>query len=155
MFISVILNNESDLMRLIIQSIKNDLTSRNPIFINLALQCIANIGNREMADAFAHDIPKLLVSGDTLDSVKQSAALCLLKLLRTCPDVMPTGEWTTRIIHLLNDQHLGVVTAACSLIDILVKRNPDEYKACVSLAVSRLSRIVTSTYTDFQVSLIF
>ncbi len=43
-----------------------------------------------------------------------------------------------------------MVTAATSLIDILVKRNPDEYKACVSLAVSRLSRIVTSTYTDFQ-----
>jgi AP-2 complex subunit alpha len=82
--------------------------------------------------------------------VKQSAALCLLKLLRTNPDIMPTGEWTTRIIHLLNDQHLGVVTAASSLIDILVKRNPDEYKACVSLAVARLSRIVTSTYTDFQ-----
>ena len=150
LFISVILNHESDLMRLIIQNIKNDLSSRNPIFITLALQCIANIGNREMADAFAHDIPKLLVSGDTLDSVKQSAALCLLKLIRTAPELMPTGEWTTRIIHLLNDQHLGVVTAACSLIDILVKRNPDEYKACVSLAVSRLSRIVTSTYTDFQ-----
>ena len=63
---------------------------------------------------------------------------------------MTSGEWTTRIVHLLNDQHLGVVTAASSLIDILVKRNPEEYKACVSLAVSRLSRIVTSTYTDFQ-----
>ncbi len=87
---------------------------------------------------------------DTLDSVKQSAALCLLKLLRTNPDIMTSGEWTTRIVHLLNDQHLGVVTAASSLIDILVKRNPEEYKACVSLAVSRLSRIVTSTYTDFQ-----
>ena len=63
MFISVILNHESDLMRLIIQNIKNDVSSRNPIFINLALQCIANIGNKEMADAFASDIPKLLVSG--------------------------------------------------------------------------------------------
>ena len=31
-----------------------------------------------------------------------------------------------------------------------MKRNPEEYKACVSLAVARLSRIVTSTYTDFQ-----
>lgn len=63
LFISVILNHESDLMRLIIQNIKNDVSSRNPIFINLALQCIANIGNKEMADAFAQDIPKLLVSG--------------------------------------------------------------------------------------------
>ena len=60
------------------------------------------------------------------------------------------GEWTSRIIHLLNDQHMGVVTAAGSLIDALVKKNPEEYKGCISLAVSRLSRIVTSSYTDFQ-----
>lgn len=76
-----------------------------------------------------------------MDVVKQSAALCLLRLLRTAPEVVTDGEWTSRIIHLLNDQHLGVVTAAASLIDALVKRNPDEYKGCVSLAVSRLSRV--------------
>ena len=68
LFISVILNHESELMRLIIMNIKNDVTSRNPIFINLALQCIANIGNKEMADAFATDIPKLLVSGLVINS---------------------------------------------------------------------------------------
>ena len=33
---------------------------------------------------------------------------------------------------------MGVVTAATSLIDALVKKNPDEYRGCVSLAVSRL-----------------
>ena len=55
--------------------------------------------------------------------------------------MIPGGEWTTRIIHLLNDQHMGVVTAAVSLIDALVKKNPDEYKGCVALAVSRLSRV--------------
>lgn len=76
-----------------------------------------------------------------MDVVKQSAALCLLRLLRTSPEVIPSGEWTSRIIHLLNDQHLGVVTAAASLIEALVKRNTDEYKGCVSLAVSRLSRV--------------
>ena len=81
------------------------------------------------------------VNRDTMDVVKQSAALCLLRLLRTCPEVIPSGEWTSRIIHLLNDQHLGVVTAAASLIEALVKRNADEYKGCVSLAVSRLSRV--------------
>ena len=36
---------------------------------------------------------------------------------------------------------MGVVTAAVSLIDALVKKNPDEYKGCVALAVSRLSRV--------------
>jgi len=152
LFISVLMNSNSDLMRLIIQSIKNDLTSKNPIHVNLALQCIANIGiGREMAETFAPEIPRLLVSGDTIDVVKQSAALCLLRLFRAMPEMTLSSEWTSRIIHLLNDQHMGVVTAAVSLINSLVQKNPDEYKGCVSLAVSRLSRIVTaSSYTDFQ-----
>ncbi|XP_054708680.1 AP-2 complex subunit alpha-2-like [Uloborus diversus] len=150
LFISVLMNANNELMRLIIQSIKNDLSSRNPIHVNLALQCIANIGSREMAETFGSEIPKLLVSGETIDLVKQSAALCLLRLLRTMPEIIPSGEWTTRIIHLLNDQHMGVVTSAVSLIDAFVKKNPEEYKGCVSLAVSRLSRIVTASYTDLQ-----
>lgn len=41
-----------------------------------------------------------------MDSVKQSAALCLLRLNRTSPDLVAMGEWTTRVVHLLNDQHL-------------------------------------------------
>lgn len=43
---------------------------------------------------------------DTMDSVKQSAALCLLRLYRTSPDLVPMGEWAARVVHLLNDQHL-------------------------------------------------
>ena len=43
---------------------------------------------------------------DTIDAVKQSAALTLLRLLRNSPDVIQMGEWTSRIIHLLNDQHM-------------------------------------------------
>ncbi|XP_059150654.1 AP-2 complex subunit alpha-2-like [Physella acuta] len=150
LFISVLVGASNELMKLVIQSIKNDLSSRNPIHINLALHCMANIGSREMADSVGSDIPKLLVSGDTIDSVKQSAGLTLLRLLRASPDMIPIGEWTSRIIHLLNDQHMGVVTSATSLIEALVRKNPEEYKACVSLAVSRLSRIVTASYTDLQ-----
>uniref|UniRef100_A0AC34QT89 AP-2 complex subunit alpha n=1 Tax=Panagrolaimus sp. JU765 TaxID=591449 RepID=A0AC34QT89_9BILA len=150
LFISVLINLNSDLIKLIIQSIKNDIQSRNPVHVNLALQCISNIGSRDMCEAFADDLPKLLTSGDTVDSVKQSAALCLLKLFRTSNDVVTPNETAARIVHLLNDSHLGVVTSAVSLIEALSKKWPEEFKGCVSLAISRLSRIVTSTYTDLQ-----
>ncbi|XP_069037879.1 AP-2 complex subunit alpha-2 isoform X2 [Lepisosteus oculatus] len=150
LFISVLVNSNSELIRLINNAIKNDLSSRNPTFMNLALHCIANVGSREMAEAFAADIPRILVAGDTMDSVKQSAALCLLRLNRTSPDLVPMGEWTSRVVHLLNDQHLGVVTAATSLITTLAQKNPEEFKTSVSLAVARLSRIVTSASTDLQ-----
>ena len=53
-------------MRLIIQGIKNDLVSRNPIFVSLAMQCIANIGGQEMLENVKMDIPKLLISGFVL-----------------------------------------------------------------------------------------
>ncbi|XP_077901405.1 AP-2 complex subunit alpha-2 isoform X1 [Ictidomys tridecemlineatus] len=150
LFISVLVNSNSELIRLINNAIKNDLASRNPTFMGLALHCIANVGSREMAEAFAGEIPKILVAGDTMDSVKQSAALCLLRLYRTSPDLVPMGDWTSRVVHLLNDQHLGVVTAATSLISTLAQKNPEEFKTSVSLAVSRLSRIVTSASTDLQ-----
>ncbi|XP_054528602.1 AP-2 complex subunit alpha-1 isoform X3 [Pan troglodytes] len=150
LFISVLVNSNSELIRLINNAIKNDLASRNPTFMCLALHCIANVGSREMGEAFAADIPRILVAGDSMDSVKQSAALCLLRLYKASPDLVPMGEWTARVVHLLNDQHMGVVTAAVSLITCLCKKNPDDFKTCVSLAVSRLSRIVSSASTDLQ-----
>uniref|UniRef100_A0A8C9P3W0 AP-2 complex subunit alpha n=1 Tax=Spermophilus dauricus TaxID=99837 RepID=A0A8C9P3W0_SPEDA len=139
LFISVLVNSNSELIRLINNAIKNDLASRNPTFMCLALHCIANVGSREMGEAFAADIPRILVAGDSMDSVKQSAALCLLRLYKASPDLVPMGEWTARVVHLLNDQHM------VSLITCLCKKNPDDFKTCVSLAVSRLSRIVSST----------
>ncbi|XP_037606900.1 AP-2 complex subunit alpha-2-like isoform X3 [Sebastes umbrosus] len=150
LFISVLVNSNSDLIRLINNGIKNDLSSRNPTYMNLALHCIANVGSREMAEAFASQIPSILVAGDTMDSVKQSAALCLLRLNRTSPDLVPMGDWTARVVHLLNDQHLGVVTAAASLITTLAQKSPEEFKTSISLAVARLSRIVTSASIDLQ-----
>uniref|UniRef100_A0A674BK20 AP-2 complex subunit alpha n=1 Tax=Salmo trutta TaxID=8032 RepID=A0A674BK20_SALTR len=149
LFISVLVNSNSELIRLINNAIKNDLSSRNPTFMCLALHCIANVGSREMAEAFAGEIPRILVAGDTMDSVKQSAALCLLRLYKASPDLVLMGEWTSRVVHLLNDQHMGVVTAAISLITCLSSKNPDEFKTCVSLAVSRLSRVCVSS-TDLQ-----
>ncbi len=142
----------------------------------------------------SHD--PLPCSRDTIDFVKQSAALCLLKLFRSSADVLPPGEFSSRIVHLLNDSHLvgsdsshrscgienafsphegiilepdlicpwmlpcsfaltsrilqGVVTAASSLIEALSKKWPDDYKGCVSLAISRLSRVRESPIADAE-----
>uniref|UniRef100_A0A8C3SF88 Clathrin/coatomer adaptor adaptin-like N-terminal domain-containing protein n=1 Tax=Chelydra serpentina TaxID=8475 RepID=A0A8C3SF88_CHESE len=63
LFISVLVNSNSELIRLINNAIKNDLASRNPTFMCLALHCIANVGSREMAEAFASEVPRVLVAG--------------------------------------------------------------------------------------------
>ena len=76
-FVNTYVNNfkGNDLIKLIIQNIKNDLSSRNPVHVNLALHCIANVGTPEMAEAFFSEIPKLLISKEDIDSVKQRLAL--------------------------------------------------------------------------------
>lgn len=40
-----------------------------------------------------------------------------------------------------------MVTAAVSLITCLCKKNPDDFKTCISLAVSRLSRVSEGAVT--------
>eukprot|EP00118_Oscarella_pearsei_P024968 m.307223 g.307223 ORF g.307223 m.307223 type:complete len:956 (+) comp42034_c0_seq1:137-3004(+) len=150
LFISVLVSAHSDLMKLIIQSIKHDLASKNAIYINLALTCVADMANPEMGEALAQDIPKFVVAGDVTDGVKQNAILCMLKLFRTVPHIVPMGEWASRVMQLLTDKHLGVVTSACSLIHVLSTRSPEDSKACVQLAINRLSRIVTTTFNDLQ-----
>lgn len=69
LFISVMISAHNDLMKLVIQAIKNDLSSRNPIHVTLALQCVANIGSREMAEGLGTEIPKLLVSGYVYNTI--------------------------------------------------------------------------------------
>ncbi|XP_063689547.1 AP-2 complex subunit alpha-like isoform X6 [Bolinopsis microptera] len=145
LFISVMMHHSNDLYKLVIQAIKNDLSSKDPVHICLALTCIANIGTPEMAEEIGDEVPKILTSPDTLHGVKKCAALCLLRLFELKSDKFTHTELSSRLIALLSDQHLGVVTSACSLIQALVTFTPGDYKGCVSLAVSRLSRIVSST----------
>ncbi|XP_006802381.1 AP-2 complex subunit alpha-2-like [Neolamprologus brichardi] len=152
LFISVLVNSNSDLIRLINNAIKNDLASRNPTFMNLALHCIANVGSREMAEAFASEIPRVLVAGFVLKHVLASSGSFNISLFVLVMNLfrVSCGRRRSRVVHLLNDQHLGVVTAATSLITTLAQKNPDDFKTSVSLAVARLSRIVTSASIDLQ-----
>lgn len=155
LFLSVLLPpaQDGELLKLLTQSVRNDLVSRNSVHVQLALQCIANLAGscRAIGEAFgSSEIARLLVAGDAGDGVRQSAALCLLALLRALPEQAPGVEWSGRLGALITDSHLGVVTASTSLLEALARRNPDEYKTCVPVAVSRLSRLAQASCTDLQ-----
>ena len=79
-----------------------------------------------------------MISKEDIDQVKQSAALCMLRLYRAAPDLLPNGDWQNRVVHLLNDSHLGVVTAASSLIHALAEGNPEAYSSAVGFAINRI-----------------
>ena len=178
---SLLLQEHEDLLRLIIQAIKNDLSGKNEIFQCLALVCIANVGGQEFAESLAPDVQKLLVAGYVWDhrlvfgmsrdcgpdiglsrvgvltfsprpspcslsraskaSVRKKAALCLLRMFRKYPEIMSSDSWATRIINLLEDKHMGVVTSVLSLLLGLVAQDPQGYEDAVPKAIKLLTKV--------------
>ena len=93
-------------------------------------------------NVYAYFMPPLLHTlthshphSDTNNGVKQTAALCLLRLLRVNPRLIPIDQHAARIVQLLNDRHFGVVTSACSLLEELAHINSVGFMDCVSIAV--------------------
>ena len=70
------------------------------------------------------------------DETKLEKVLELVCKWRSTLHILYTQSYKIEKLHFQ-----GVVTAAVSLIETLAKKTPDEYKGCVSLAVSRLSRV--------------
>ena len=62
LFVSVIFGENHDLMPLVIQAIRLDLQSPNSVFKTLAMQCVANIGSKQMAAQIGPEIPVLLTA---------------------------------------------------------------------------------------------
>jgi AP-2 complex subunit alpha len=60
--VTLLLNENSDLLRLVINSIRKDLDDNNEVFQCLALHAIANIAGRDMAESLANDVERVLVS---------------------------------------------------------------------------------------------
>ncbi|EJU02005.1 AP-2 adaptor complex subunit alpha [Dacryopinax primogenitus] len=146
--VTLMLTENSDLLRLVVNSIKKDLDDRWDVVNCLALQTIANIGGDEMAEALAPDVHKLMISPTSNNFVKKKAALALLRMYRKYPQVIPAQEWALRIISLMDDSDLGVVVAVTSLVLALAQDFPEAYETSYQKAVDRLYKLVVGHQYD-------
>ncbi|RDB28424.1 AP-2 complex subunit alpha [Hypsizygus marmoreus] len=154
--VTLLMHENSDFLRLVVNSIRKDLDGNNEIDNCLALHAIANVGGSEMAEALAEDVHRLLISPTSQTFVKKKAALTLLRLYRKHPDVIPATEWALRIVSIMDDPDLGVVICVTSLVMALAQDNLDAYAVCYTKAVDRLNRLVieheyAATYAYYKV----
>jgi len=63
---SVLLNENHEFLRLVINSVREDIISRSEIFQCLGLSFVANVGGREFADALAGTSPHFPNPADCL-----------------------------------------------------------------------------------------
>ncbi|KAH9571656.1 hypothetical protein CY35_02G105700 [Sphagnum magellanicum] len=141
---SCLLNENHDFLRLVINTVRNDIIGRNETFQCLALTMVGNVGGREFSESLAPDVQKLLISNSCRPLVRKKAALCLLRLYRKNPDVVNVEGWSQQMVQLLDERDLGVLTAVMSLLVALVASNPDGYTNCLSKCVYILERLTKS-----------
>lgn len=154
--ITLLMHENSDIVRLVVNSIRKDLDEINEVNNCLALHAIANIGGVEMAEALAGDVHRLLISPTSRSFVKKKAALTLLRLYRKHPEVIPAEDWALRIIAIMDDDNLGVALAVTSLVMTMAQDHPDAFASSYQKAVLRMHRIVvendfTSEYVYYKI----
>ncbi|KAL4243520.1 AP-2 complex subunit alpha [Abortiporus biennis] len=154
--VTLLMHENSDFLRLVVNSIRKDLNENNEIYNCLALHAIANVGGQEMAEALAEDVHRLLISPTSQNFVRKKAALTLLRLYRKHPEVIPAAEWALRIVALMDDSDLGVVICVTSLVMALAQDHLDAFAVCYQKAVDRLHRLViehefAATYMYYKV----
>jgi len=155
---TLMLHEHSELLLMVVNSIKKDLEETNEYNNCLALHAIANVGSNEMAETLAPSVYRLLISPfvpasppETISTpnvffrtspnfVKKKAALTLLRLYRKYPEVIPAAEWAQRIISIMDDFDLGVVVSVTSLVMAMAQENLDAFSVCYQKAVDRLQK---------------
>uniref|UniRef100_A0A1D1XEC3 AP-2 complex subunit alpha n=2 Tax=Anthurium amnicola TaxID=1678845 RepID=A0A1D1XEC3_9ARAE len=138
---SCLLNENNDFLRMVINTVRNDIIGRNETFQCMALTMVGNIGGREFAESLAPDVQKLLISSSCRPLVRKKAALCLLRLYRKTPDVVNIDGWSDRMTQLLDERDMGVLTSVMSLLVALVSNNMDAYWNCLPKCVKILERL--------------
>lgn len=139
--VTLFLHEQHELLHLVVNSIRKDLGDHNELNNCLALHAIANVGSKEMGEALAEDVHRLLISPTSKSFVKKKAALTLLRLYRKVPSIV-RPEWNERIIAIMDDADMGVALSVTSLVMALAQDDPDQYKGSLVKAAQRLRKVV-------------
>jgi len=140
--VSLLLIEHTDLLRLCIQSITNDLDSNDDIAQCLALTCVANVGGNEFAESLSSQVTRLVTSNMSRNFVRKKAALCLLRLIRQSPECCPPHSEAKGILSILDHQNVGVVQCMMSLLLGLATYDPDPYRSGCGKVISLLRQFV-------------
>ena len=138
---SILLNQAPDLMELIHNALRNDMISGNHEAKSLALQCVANMGNPDLANTVSPIVYDMLTDAEESANVRKKAALCLLRVLRATQKPCPE-KWYEGIFNCFNVQHIGLLMASSSLILSLASRNAQKCLPVVGRTIMILETLV-------------
>lgn len=144
--LTLLLNEQAEVLTLVTNSLKLDLTNSNQYIQALALIAIGNLATQDMARDLISDVEKLLRSNNAY--LRKKAALATVRLLKKEPDLLEGME--DRIVALLKDRSHGVLITGIQLIMEVMRELPntkDEYAKLVPSLVRLLRNFLSMGYS--------
>ena len=135
----LLLDEETELLMMVTNSLRQDLTHLNQFVVGLALSALGNVGSAQMGRDLAPDIEALLASPNAY--IRKKAALCAVRVVRKVPEM--AERYSSKVKALLSDKNHGVVLTGLQLLIELCKCDP-QYVALFRPAVPSLVQLLKS-----------
>ncbi|KAI8384653.1 adaptin N terminal region-domain-containing protein [Radiomyces spectabilis] len=144
--IMLLIDEKTEILTLVTNSLKNDLNHSNMYIVGLALCTLGNISSSEMARDLCSEVEKLLGSSNTY--IRKKVAICALRIIRRVPELYE--NFIPKAKGLLNDRSHGVLISGITLISEMCQQNPQivpVFRKAIPLLVRHLKNLVTAGYS--------
>ena len=139
---AVLLNESHEFLRMVINSVREDIIGKVEHNQCLGLALVANVGGREFSDSIAADVQRILCSPSILPVVRKKAALCLLRLYRKNKEIVIADTWAPKMVKLLdNEDDLGILLGVMSLLIGIVSHDYRGYEGCIPSVCAVMQRL--------------
>ncbi|SPJ12920.1 AP-1 complex subunit gamma, putative [Plasmodium sp. DRC-Itaito] len=137
--LTILLDENTDILMLVTNSIKNDLRNSNQYINGLALCALGNIANSEMCSSLRYEILDMMNINNPY--IKKKAAMCAIRILKKTNDIEEL--FLEKINNLLDDRNHGVLSAGISLMITLMEKKP-QYKNILRGYTNKIVKILKS-----------
>ncbi|KAL0098140.1 adaptin N terminal region-domain-containing protein [Phycomyces blakesleeanus] len=144
--IMLLIDEKTEVLTLVTNSLKNDLNHHNMYIVGLALCTLGNISSSEMARDLCSEVEKLLGSSNTY--IRKKAALAALRIIRRVPELHE--NFISKSKALLNDRSHGVLVTGVTLITEMCQQHPENvqlFRKAVPLLVRHLKNLVSAGFS--------
>ena len=135
---SLLLNDSSEFLILLVSSIQKDLQSQNWVEVSMALSTIAKFANALIIQAVSEPVLKLLDAKDS--KIRKKAVICLHKFYQIDKNCVPECE--SKMKKLLCDYEPAVMAATLPFYKEMAINNPEKIKEFVGPFVVILKQVI-------------
>ncbi|KAK0727378.1 adaptin N terminal region-domain-containing protein [Lasiosphaeria miniovina] len=119
---SLLLDENQEVLTLVTNSLKNDLSHSNQYVVGLALCTLGNIASIEMSRDLFTEIETLISTANPY--IRRKAALCAMRICRKVPDLQE--HFLEKATQLLSDRNHGVLLCGLTLMTSLCEASESE-----------------------------